>query len=151
MRLINCKVENVRVHSDLFIDFSPNITLIGGSNETGKSSLIDALHKALFLKATATGNPVEELRSKIYLGNPIVHIRFEANGETYNLRKRFTGKSGQVDLLNEINGNQLSGPAAEEKLADLLRVKESLSSRQVNNILPTRWATSLGYARIFRE
>ena len=74
MRLINCKVENVRVHSDLFVDFSPNITLIGGSNETGKSSLIDALHKALFLKATATGNPVEDLRSKIYLGNPTVHI-----------------------------------------------------------------------------
>ena len=102
MRLINCKVENVRVHSDLFVDFSPNITLIGGSNETGKSSLIDALHKTLFLQATATGTPVADLRSKIYLGNPTVHIRFEANGETYNLRKRFTGQSGQVDLLNEI-------------------------------------------------
>ena len=140
MRLINCKIENVRVHSDLFVDFSPNITLIGGSNETGKSSLIDALHKTLFLKATATGTPVADLRSKIYLGNPTVHIRFEANGETYNLRKRFTGQSGQVDLLNVINGNQLSGPAAEEKLADLLRVKESLGSRQVSNILPTRWA-----------
>ena len=66
MRLINCKVENVRVHSDLFVEFSPKITLIGGSNETGKSSLIDALHKALFLKATATGTPVADLRSKIY-------------------------------------------------------------------------------------
>ena len=62
MRLINCKVENVRVHSDLFVDFSPNITLIGGANETGKSSLIEALHRSLFLKATATGKPVEALR-----------------------------------------------------------------------------------------
>ena len=55
MRLINCQVQNVRIHSNLFIDFSPQITLIGGANETGKSSLIEALHRALFLKATATG------------------------------------------------------------------------------------------------
>ena len=62
MRLINCKVENVRVHSELYIDFSPGITLIGGDNETGKSTLIDALHRVLFLKATATGTPVAALR-----------------------------------------------------------------------------------------
>ena len=62
MRLINCQVQNVRIHSNLIIDFSPKITLIGGDNETGKSSLIEALHRSLFLKATATGKPVEALR-----------------------------------------------------------------------------------------
>ena len=140
MRLINCQVQNVRVHSDLSVDFSPSITLIGGDNETGKSSLIEAMHRALFLKATATGAPISALRSKIHLGHPTVHIRFEARGETYKLQKRFTGPSGQFNLLNESNGNQLSGAVAEEKLADLLGVKESLGSRQVGTILPTRWA-----------
>ncbi len=140
MRLINCQVENVRVHSDLSVDFSPRITLIGGANETGKSTLIEALHRTLFLKATATGAPIEALRSKLHLGHPTVQIKFEAKGESYILRKCFTGPSGQVTLLSETNGKQLSGPAAEECLAGLLGVKESLGSRQVSTLLPTRWA-----------
>ena len=98
MRLINCQVQNVRIHSDLFIDFSPQITLIGGANETGKSSLIEALHRALFLKATATGKPVEALRSKLHLGQPTIEIKFEAKYKTYILKKCFTGSSGQVKL-----------------------------------------------------
>ena len=139
MRLINCQVQNVRIHSDLFIDFSPQITLIGGANETGKSSLIEALHRALFLKATATGKPVEALRSKLHLGQPTVEIKFEAKCKNYILKKCFTGSSGQVKLLNEDNGEQLIGPAAEEHLAGLLGVRESISSKQAR-ILPNRWA-----------
>ena len=140
MRLINCQVQNVRIHSNLSINFSPQITLIGGANETGKSSLIDALHRTLFLKATATGEPVEALRSKLYLGHPTVEIKFEAKCKIYILKKCFTGSSGQVKLLNEANGKQLTGPAAEEYLAGLLNVKESLSSTQARRILPNRWA-----------
>ena len=78
MRLINCQVQNVRIHSNVSIDFSPKITLIGGANETGKSTLIDALHRTLFLKATATGAPVEALRSKLHIGHPTIKIKFEA-------------------------------------------------------------------------
>ena len=140
MRLINCLVENVRVHSNLSIDFSPKITLIGGANETGKSSLIDALHLTLFLKATASGAPIEALRSKLYLGHPTVQIKFEVKEENYLLRKSFTGTNGQIMLLNEANGKQLSGSIAEEYLASLLGVKESLGSKQVKTILPSRWA-----------
>ena len=47
----------MNVHSDISIDFSPQITLIEGANETGKSTLIEALHRTLFLKATATRSP----------------------------------------------------------------------------------------------
>ena len=140
MRLINCLVENVRVHSNLSIDFSPKITLIGGANETGKSSLIDALHRTLFLKATASGAPIEALRSKLYLGHPTVQIKFEVKDENYILRKNFSGANGQVILSNEVNGKQLSGAIAEEYLAILLGVKESLGSKQAKTILPSRWA-----------
>ncbi len=140
MRLVNCQIENVRIHSDLSIDFSPQITLIGGANETGKSTLIEAIHRTLFLKATATGAPIEALRSKSHLGHPTVKLKFEAKGEIYILRKCFIGSSGQVTLFNETNGKQLSGSAAEECLASLLSVKESLGSRQARTLLPTRWA-----------
>ena len=46
------------------------------------------------------------------------------------MKKCFTGSSGQVKLLNEDNGEQLIGPAAEEHLAGLLGVRESISSKQ---------------------
>ncbi len=140
MRLIDCQVQNVRLHSEVSISFSPRITLIGGLNETGKSTLIEALHKALFLKATATGAPIEELRSKLHVGHPTIRISFQANGKIYNLRKCFTGSSGQISLHNETDGEKISGPSAEEYLASLLKIKESLGSRQAKTLLQHRWA-----------
>ncbi|KGG14455.1 DNA double-strand break repair Rad50 ATPase [Prochlorococcus sp. SS52] len=122
------------------MNFSPKITLIGGRNETGKSTLIEAIHRTLFLKATATGAPIEALRSKIHLGHPTIHLQFEAKGQTYFLNKCFTGASGQVTLLSEETGEQLSGQNAEECLAGILGVKESLGSRQAGSLLATRWS-----------
>lgn len=140
MRLLNCQLQNVRLHGDLSLEFSPRITLIGGANESGKSTLVEALHRALFLKATATGAPVEALRSRLHLGQPTVTVGFEAKGDTWTLRKRFSGSSGQVSLLSEASSQSLSGPPAEDVLAELVGVQETLGSRQATNVLPTRWA-----------
>ena len=65
MRLLHCQLQNVRLHAELALDFAPGLTLIGGANESGKSTLVEALHRVLFLKASATGAAVEALRSKI--------------------------------------------------------------------------------------
>ena len=140
MKLLNCQIQNVRVHSDIEITFSPQITLIGGPNESGKSTLVEALHRALFLKASATGTPVAALQSRVHLGQPIIQLSFEAKGDNWFLRKRFSGNTGQVNLRSESNGIQLSGPSAEEKLAELLGINEILGSTQAGNVLPTRWA-----------
>ena len=140
MRLINCQIQNVRIHADLLVEFSPQVTLIGGPNETGKSTLIEALHRTLFLKASATGSPIEALRSKIHLGHPTICLTFEAKGEIYTLRKCFSGSSGHITLSSKNSSNQLSGPRAEEHLASLVGVKETLGSRQANKTLATRWA-----------
>lgn len=140
MRLLNCQLQNVRLHGDLSLEFSPRITLVGGANESGKSTLVEALHRALFLKATATGAPVEALQSRLHLGQPTVTVGFEAKGDTWTLRKRFSGSSGQVSLLAESSAQSLNGAVAEEVLAELLGVKETLGSRQATTVLPTRWA-----------
>ena len=50
MRLLHCRVQNVRLHADLSLRFDPGLTLIGGANESGKSTLVEALHRTLFLK-----------------------------------------------------------------------------------------------------
>ena len=140
MRLLNCQLQNVRVHGDLSLEFSPRITLVGGANESGKSTLVEALHRALFLKAKATGGPVEALQSRLHLGQPKISVGFEAKGDTWTLRKRFSGSSGQVSLSAESSAQVLNGEVAEEVLAELLGVKETLGSRQATTVLPTRWA-----------
>ena len=71
MRLIACRLQNVRRHRALELCFGRELTLIAGANETGKSTLVEALHKALFLRATATGRGVEELRSRPHPGPPV--------------------------------------------------------------------------------
>lgn len=140
MRLLNCQLQNVRLHGALELNFSPRLTLIGGPNESGKSTLVEALHRALFLKASATGAPVEALQSRLHLGQPVVQIGFEAKGDSWTLRKRFSGTTGQVSLQAESSGRPLSGPVAEETLAELLGVGEIIGSRQAGTVLPSRWA-----------
>ena len=140
MRLLNCQLQNVRLHGELEVNFSPRLTLIGGPNESGKSTLVEALHRALFLKASATGAPVEALQSRLHLGQPVVQIGFEAKGDTWTLRKRFSGSTGQVTLQAESSSKALMGPAAEDGLAELLGVGEIVGSKQAGTVLPSRWA-----------
>ena len=139
MRLLSCRLQNIRVHGDLALEFGPGLTLIGGPNETGKSTLVEALHRCLFLRATATGTPVEALQSRLHLGQPQVELAFTARGEAWTLVKRFSGSSGKV-LLRSGSGPQWQGPEAEEQLANLLGVNESLGSRQAGSLLRGRWA-----------
>lgn len=140
MRLLNCQLQNVRLHCDLELSFSPRLTLIGGPNESGKSTLVEALHRTLFLKASASGEPVAALQSRVHLGQPVVQLRFEAKGDIWTLRKRFSGTTGQVSLQAESSCRPLTGPAAEEVLAELLGVGEIVGSKQANTVLPSRWA-----------
>ncbi|MYK85593.1 MAG: AAA family ATPase, partial [Synechococcus sp. SB0669_bin_7] len=66
MRLVHCRICNVRIHRELSLDFAPGLTIIGGANETGKSTLLEALHRALFLKSTARGAVVDRLHSRTH-------------------------------------------------------------------------------------
>ncbi len=138
MRLLSCHLRRVRLHSDLKLSFDPGLTVIGGPNEAGKSTLVEALHKGLFLRATATGRGVEELRARRHGGQPEVEIRFEAGGQCWQLRKRFSGASGTCHLSNDA-GVALSGSAAEEALAQLLGVGQPVEGRRIAQ-LPERWA-----------
>jgi DNA repair exonuclease SbcCD ATPase subunit len=138
MRLISCRLQNVRRHRSLELSFGRQLTLIAGANESGKSTLVEALHKGLFLRATATGRGVDELRSRLHAGLPEVEIRFEAEADTWRLRKRFAGAGGTCQL-SSASGEALSGPAAEERLAALLGFEAPVEGRRIAQ-LPERWA-----------
>ena len=138
MRLLHVRLRQLRLHRELELQFHPRFTLLGGANEAGKSTLVEALHKGLFLKATATGKGVEELRSRQHSGLPEVEIGFEAQGRSWLLRKRFAGSSGTVQLADGVS-TSLSGAAAEERLAELLGVEAPVEGRRIAQ-LPQRWA-----------
>lgn len=139
MRLLSCSLHSIRRHSELNLEFHRGLTLITGANETGKSSLVEALHRALFLRANATGAPVQKLRSLQHSGHPQVSVRFEARGRTWALQKRFSGQSGTASLSGQGASTHL-GSEAEEQLAALLGVDEIVGSRQAGKVLPSRWA-----------
>ena len=139
MRLIRSEFASVRRHQNLALDFAPGLTVIGGANESGKSSLVEALHRTLFVRAASSGTAVQDLRSQLHAGHPQIKVEFETSDQHWTLLKRFSGPSGTTQL--ETKGQvALIGSAAEDQLAHLLGVDEILNSRQVNKTLPSRWA-----------
>ena len=139
MKLLNCRLTSIRRHRELELNFHPGLTLITGANESGKSSLVEALHRTLFLRSTATGAPVQRLRSLQHSGHPQVELGFDARGHQWLLQKRFSGQSGTTSLHRQ-GDSTLLGSEAEEHLAELLGVDEIIGSRQANRVLPSRWA-----------
>jgi hypothetical protein len=122
MHLVSVIVRNYRVHRELAVAFDPRWTLIGGPNEAGKSTLVEAIHRALFLKAKGNTEHHRAMRSRSG-GNPEVELAFECGGVSYTIRKRF-GPSGSAQLLQP-TGEPLNGEEAEQKLAELLSIKPS--------------------------
>src|SRR3954470_6033110 len=97
MRLTSVLLRQYRVHRELHVEFDRSRTLIGGPNESGKSTLVEAIHRAFFLKANGTTEHHRAMVSTLYPGHPEVEVAFEAGGVTYQLKKRF-GASGTVTL-----------------------------------------------------
>ena len=134
MRLISVTLRNCRLHRELKVDFDPASTLIGGPNETGKSTLIEGVHRALFLKAKGSTEHHRALNSTLHPGHPEVELTFEAAGQTYVLKKRF-GNLGTTTLAPS-HAVALTGDAAESELARLLSVEAGGTGKAVT----VQWA-----------
>ena len=98
MRLIRSEFASVRRHRDLVLDFAPGVTVIGGANESGKSSLVEALHRTLFVRAASSGTAAQDLRSQLHAGHPQIKLEFETSEQHWTLLKRFSGPSGTTQL-----------------------------------------------------
>ena len=118
MRIRSITVQNYRVHRNLTVTFDDRLTVIGGPNESGKSTLVEAIHRALFMRYKSTGADLESMQSHLG-GYPEVEVVFEVDGAPVLVRKRFRGQSGSV-VLEEQGAAPLSGDKAEQRLAELL-------------------------------
>jgi DNA repair exonuclease SbcCD ATPase subunit len=139
MKLLSARVENYRLHKSIVVDFKDNPTLIGGANETGKSTFIEAIHRAFFLRHNAGGAIHAGMVSTTHGGTPMVEVTFEAGGREYRLVKEFNGPRGTATLTPE-DGRALSGDEAEEALAKLLSTEGAVSGGGAQNKLATQWA-----------
>ncbi len=139
MRLQSAKIRRYRLHQDLTIEFDPHRTLIAGDNESGKSTLVEAIHRALFLKATVTGTILAGMRSLISEGHPEVELRFTVGDDAYHLRKHFSGQNGTA-TLSRIGGETWRGEQAEKRLADLLGVEPTGGGKGIDKRLQAQWA-----------
>jgi DNA repair exonuclease SbcCD ATPase subunit len=139
MRLISATIRHYRVHQELQLTFDPSRTLIGGPNECGKSTAIEAIHRALFLKARATGDVQRGMVSHSSPGTPEVDVVFDVGDRRFQLVKRFSGNSGTT-RLTEIGGETLTGDEAEEHLARLLGVEQASGGRGMVERVAQQWA-----------
>lgn len=137
MKILSAQIRNYRVHRETTVDFNGPLLLLHGPNESGKSTLAEAMHCALFLKAKGTTELHERMQST-FGGDPEIRILFEAAGRRHTLTKIF-GNKGTTTLESEGQAT-LNGDAAEEQLAHLLGVECAIGGRGAAGALPKRWA-----------
>src|SRR3954471_19703416 len=119
MIIRSLEVANFRKFRDpLRIDgFTDGLNIVIEPNETGKSTLLDALRAAFFIRYSAK---TELVRSYVPIGDdvaPRVAVAFELKGKNWSLEKQFM-KSPSVRLTG--NGGRRESEASEEALQELL-------------------------------
>jgi energy-coupling factor transporter ATP-binding protein EcfA2 len=139
MRLKSITIRNYRVHRDVTVPLDESRTLIGGPNECGKSTLVEAVHRALFLKSKVTGDVQKSMVSSRFAGSPEVEVAFTAAGSDYLLTKRFSGTTGSTRLV-ELGGSTWSGEEAETHLNSLLKVEDVGGGRGVGERAAQQWS-----------
>ncbi len=132
MRLRTLRVRNYRVHRDCVVEFDASRTLIGGPNESGKSTLVEALQRAFFLKAKGNTEYHRAMLSD-HGGEPEVDVIFQTGGVDYEIKKRF-GARGTTTLL-AAGRSGLAGDEAEAKIAELLAIREPVTGKA----MPGQW------------
>ncbi|MEB3198395.1 MAG: AAA family ATPase [Candidatus Sericytochromatia bacterium] len=125
MRILHATLRNYRGHRELALAFDPARTLIGGPNEAGKSTLVEAIHHALFLRYKVSGEMHRAMQPRQGGGHPEVELMFERGGRRYTLHKRFAGGAQSQASLRQENGATWHNDEAESQLAGLLGVQEA--------------------------
>jgi recombinational DNA repair ATPase RecF len=155
VKLLSVTVENYRVLKHARIVFDPSRTVVGGNQEFGKSTLVEAIHNAFFLKCRGTGAPHKAMRSDLHPGHPSVTLSFETGGRKYTIKKTFapTAAAASTILADEgpatgvatgsggavAGGRTLQGDEAEARIHELVRA-ENLGSRVADSRLKMQWA-----------
>lgn len=95
MRIRAIELTNVRRFAGQKVrlgGIGDGVSVLAAPNETGKSTLFDALHALMFLKHTARGGEVRRLQPLGAGGAPQVAIELETEGGAFRVEKRWLGR-----------------------------------------------------------
>lgn len=98
-------------------DLADGLNIIVEPNETGKSTVMEAVRAALFLRHGSKTQLIQSFQPYGDTVAPEVELDFEIDGAPYSLVKRFISKQ-HIELTGPDGRSQ--GDAAEEKLQSLL-------------------------------
>lgn len=122
MRLDTLEVRDFRCVQAATIAFGRGVTVLHGPNELGKSTLVEAIHAALFVPVTsAAGNDYGTWGGS---APACVTLTFEHDGKLWRVSKRF-GRRGEAKLESrELNAQHfrevVSGRGVDGRLRELL-------------------------------
>ncbi|MFN8619175.1 MAG: AAA family ATPase [Chloroflexota bacterium] len=114
IRITRLALTDVRRHRSLELRPAPGLTVIRGPNESGKSTIQQALELVLFRRATSTAAEVAAVRRWGSTGEPVIELAFEMDGKPATLVKRFAGTKGSVRLT--VDGVAESDPGRVDQL-----------------------------------
>jgi len=146
MIIRSLELANFRKFRDpLRIDgFTDGLNVVVEANETGKSTLLEALRAAFFIRHSAK---TELVRSYVPIGDdvaPRIAVEFALRGQSWSLEKQFM-KSTSIRLTG--NGRRWESEAAEEALQELLgfeRGNNRGSDPETRGPLGMLWVEQMG-------
>ena len=133
MRLLSLSIKNYRVHREIEVKFSPRLQVVGGRNECGKSTIAEAIHRVLFLKSKGKTEIHKKMQSN-FGGEPEIELRFEQEGKTYVLIKRYL--ENEMTKFGIENQHVYTDDEAEEELSKVIRTKLDVKKGEII----TQWA-----------
>ena len=96
------------------------LTVIVGDNEEGKSTILEALRTAVFVRYNISGDVATGLLPYHSSVRPEIKLSFELHGNNYSLSKAFC-QHPTAELFGP--DGSWSGPAVDDKLQELLKFK----------------------------
>ena len=127
MRLHWVELENWRRHAKTRIDFNEATTAIYGPNETGKSTILEALSRGFFDKSSSQAEAIKRIKPLTASGNvtSTVRIEFTLNKTRYRVEKNFNLRKGTS--LYKVDGERSTllaqDNSADEQLIQLLEAE----------------------------
>lgn len=96
MRLYSIEIENWRQHARLMVEFDKAATVIYGPNETGKSTILEALGRGFFDRSNSHSEAIKRIKPLTCRGSitSTVRIEFMLSGTKYRVEKNFNLRTG---------------------------------------------------------
>lgn len=101
MQLRRVEVSNWRGVESATLEFGEGITIVGGRNESGKSTIRDALRSGYLLPQKGDKKSLEKKRPWGADVHPTVKIEFQIKGEKWEIQKELLRKKGWAELRHQ--------------------------------------------------